>query len=153
MIARSFEATVEQLYEMWTNPEHLMQWLPPEGATMRFIRAEPRLTGTSFYEMTFTGGEPMYGLIRYLELNRPSRIVYVQQFCDANETVIRPPFFPHWPLHMKTVVGFVAESEDTTRVTIRWEPMDAQPEDIAEFIQQRPSMTGGWCGSLDKLAL
>lgn len=151
VIARSFEAPLDVVYDMWVNPEHLAQWLPPTGATMRFLRSEPHLGGSSFYEMAFPGGEPMHGLIRYVTLSKPSRIVYTQQFCDAHENVVRPSFFGHWPLRMRTTVELTAEDEQTTRVTLRWEPEEATPEDIAEFARQRTSMTGGWTGSFDKL--
>ncbi|WP_018150741.1 SRPBCC family protein [Leeia oryzae] len=150
-ISRSFAAPIDRVYDMWTNPEHLAQWLPPTGATMRMLRSALQPGGTSFYEMSFTDGEPMYGLITYLELRQPARIVYTQQFCDANERIIRPSFFDHWPLRMHTTVELTAEDEHTTRVTVRWEPQEAAPEDIAEFIQQRTGMTGGWTGSFDKL--
>lgn len=153
VIARSFEAPLDVVYDMWVNPAHLAQWLPPTGATMRFLRSEPQLGGSSFYEMAFPGGEPMHGLIQYLELSKPSRIVYTQQFCDAHENVVRPAFFGHWPLRMRTTVELAAEDEQTTRVTVRWEPEEATPEDIAEFVLQRTSMTGGWTGSFDKLEL
>jgi uncharacterized protein YndB with AHSA1/START domain len=151
VIARSFDAAIDRVYDMWTQPENLAQWLPPTGATMRFLRAEPTIGRSSFYEMRFADAVPMFGLINYSELTKPSRIVYVQQFCDATERVTRPPFFKHWPLHMRTTVALTREAEQTTRVTIRWEPIDAQPEDIAEFVNQRASMTEGWTGSFDKL--
>src|SRR5262245_34550748 len=44
-ITRSFEAPIERVYEMWTEPQQLAQWMPPTGATMRFLRAEPRVGG------------------------------------------------------------------------------------------------------------
>jgi uncharacterized protein YndB with AHSA1/START domain len=150
-IARTFEAPIDLVYDMWVQSEHMAQWLPPTGATMRFHRFEPQPGHSSFYEMTFTGGEPMYGLVKYVELIKPTRLVYTQQFCDANESVIRPPFFSNWPLKMRTTVELTAESELTTRVTVRWEPEDATTEDIAEFVKQRTGMTGGWTGSFDKL--
>ena len=151
VINRSFEASLDRLYDMWINPDHLARWLPPTGATIHFVRAEPRVGGSSHYAMRFGEGEPMYGLIKYLELSKPSRLVYTQQFCDANENVIRPPFFAHWPLMQRTTVELVAEGEHTTRVTVRWEPQDATAEDIAEYVKQRTGMTGGWTGSFDKL--
>jgi uncharacterized protein YndB with AHSA1/START domain len=150
-IARAFDAPIETVYEMWADPEHLAQWLPPTGATMRFLRAEPRIGGTSFYAMTFADGATMYGLVKYLQLERTGRIVYTQQFCDENERIMRPPFFKDWPLTMLTTVELAAEAPDRTRVTVRWEPQDATDVDIAEFVRQRGSMTGGWTGSFDKL--
>jgi len=150
-ITRTFDAPIERIYEMWTDTEHLAQWLPPTGATMRFLRTEPRVGGTSFYAMTMPNGMIMHGRVSYLALERPHRIVYAQQFCDDMEQVIRPPFFADWPQTMLTTVELVAEEAERTRVTVRWEPQDATPADIAEFIKQRGSMTMGWTGSFDKL--
>ena len=151
VIARAFDAPIERVYEMWTDPDHLAQWLPPTGATMKFLRAECDVGGTSFYSMTLANGTVMYGRLSYLALERPNRIVYTQQFCDAKERVIGPPFFDHWPRTMLTTVELVSETSDRTRVSVRWEPRDASPADIAEFVKQRGSMTMGWTGSFDKL--
>jgi uncharacterized protein YndB with AHSA1/START domain len=151
-IARSFEADIDQVYQMWTDPTHLARWLPPTGATMRFIRSEPRVGGSSFYSMTMAGGAVMYGRIRFLALDKPHRIVYTQQFCDEKERVIKPPFFPAWPETMHTTVELAVEEADVTRVTVRWEPAEgATAADIAEFVKQRGGMTMGWTGSFDKL--
>jgi uncharacterized protein YndB with AHSA1/START domain len=150
-ITRSFGASIERMYEMWTNPEHVAQWLPPTGATMRFLRAEPWVGGCSFYAMTLPDGATMHGLIKYVALEKPSRIVYTQQFCDEKERVIRPPFFENWPEAMLSTVDLAAEGADRTRLTVRWEPRDATAADIAEFVKQRGSMTMGWSGSFDKL--
>ncbi len=151
-IARSFDAPIQRVYEMWTDPAHFAQWLPPTGATMRFIRAEPRVGGSSFYAMTLGDGQTLYGLLNYLELEPPHRIVYTQQFCDEKERITRPPFFAAWPETMCAVVELAAEGSDRTRVTVRWEPAkDATPADVAEFAKQRGSMTGGWTGSFEKL--
>jgi uncharacterized protein YndB with AHSA1/START domain len=150
-ITRSFDAPIERVYEMWSDPEHVAQWLPPTGATMRYLRAEPRVGGTSLYAMTFTGGSPIHGLISYLALEKPHRLVYTQQFCDAQERVIRAPFFKDWPETMLTTVELVAEGPDRTRVTVRWEPQSANAADLAEFVEQRGGMTLGWTGSFDKL--
>jgi uncharacterized protein YndB with AHSA1/START domain len=150
-IARSFEAPVERIYDMWTDPAHLARWLPPSGATMRFLATEPRVGGTSHYAMTMAGGATMHGLVRYLALDRPHRIVYVQQFCDEQRRVIRPPFFDAWPESMLTTVELAAEGPGRTRASVCWEPRDATPADLAEFVRQRGGMTRGWNGSFDKL--
>jgi len=110
------------------------------------------VVGSSFYAMTTAYGQVMHGLIKYVALEKPHRIVYTQQFCDDQENVIRPPFFKDWPETMLTTVELVSEGPDRTRVTLRWEPVEgATPADIAEFVQQRGSMTMGWTGSFDKL--
>jgi uncharacterized protein YndB with AHSA1/START domain len=150
-IARSFDAPIERVCDMWTDPASLAQWLPPTGATMRFLRAEPWVGGSSFYEMKAANGAVMHGLVKYVALDRPNRIVYTQEFCDAREQVILPPFFADWPRTMLTVVELAAEGPDCTRVSLRWEPQAATPDAIAEFVKQRGGMTMGWMGSFDKL--
>jgi uncharacterized protein YndB with AHSA1/START domain len=150
-ITRTFDAGIEQVYEMWSNPEPLGAWLPPTGSTMRFLRAELHVGGTSFYAMTRPDGGTMYGLIKYIALEKPHRIAYTQQFCDEHQRVIRPPFFKDWPLAMLSTIELVAESPERTRVRVRWEPQDATAADIAEFVKQRGGMTMGWTGSFDKL--
>ncbi|HPI61592.1 SRPBCC family protein [Zoogloea sp.] len=150
-IARSFDAGIERVFEMWTDPEHLAAWMPPAGATMHFLRADPRVGGSSLYAMTFPDGAVMHGLITYLAIEKPVLITYTQQFCDEQERVIRPPFFKDWPLTMHSTIEFAAESPERTRVTVRWQPQEATDADLAEFVKQRGGMTMGWTGSFDKL--
>ncbi|MGE0482683.1 MAG: SRPBCC family protein [Gammaproteobacteria bacterium] len=150
-IARSFEAGIERLFEMWLDPGHLARWLPPTGASMRFLRAEPRVGGSSHYTMTLPDGTTVYGLVAYLQLARPRLLVYTQQFCDADERIVRPFFFEHWPQTMLTTIELAAEGPACTRVTVRWEPRDATAADIQAFTAQRGSMAAGWTGSFDKL--
>lgn len=150
-ITRAFETDIERMYELWTDPVHLEQWLAPAGATLRFRRKEPHIGGTSFYEMKLEGGATIYGLLKYLALEQPGRIVYTQQFCDQDGQIIRAPFFSIWPETLLTTVELTAESPDRTRVSLRWDPGQASDAEIAEFVRQRGSMTTGWTGSFDKL--
>jgi len=108
VINRSFDTSVETMYEMWTHPEHLAQWLPPTGFTMNILREEMRPGGTSFYSMS-GGNITMYGRIKYLEMERPRRLVYTQQFCDEKENISRHPMLPVWPATMVTTVVFSEE--------------------------------------------
>jgi len=53
---------------------------------------------------------------------------------------------------MLTIVEFVPEAPDATRVTVTWEPYGpATAEEIATFAKARGGMTMGWTGSFDKL--
>lgn len=151
VINRSFEAPQDVVFDMWTQPEHLARWLPPAGMTMRFIRADIRTGGGSFYSMgndAFT----MYGRAHYEEIRRADLVVYTQQFCDEHENVARHPMAPQWPETMRTTVVFAAETPARTRVTVTSEVIgNATAEELAVFLTHRASMTGGWSGSFDKL--
>jgi uncharacterized protein YndB with AHSA1/START domain len=152
VINRSFDAPLDLMFQVWTDPKHFSQWLPPTGFTMEFIRAEIKPGGTSHYVMTGANNMKMYGLVHYLAIEKPHRIIYTQQFSNEHEQVTRHPMSPTWPETMLTVVELTAEGPDQTRVTITWEPTGAvSKEELATFIQQKAGMTQGWTGSLDKL--
>jgi uncharacterized protein YndB with AHSA1/START domain len=150
VINRSFDAPIEQIFEMWTNPRHLAQWMPPAGLQMECIRGEIK-PGASLFSRMYGPGVEFYGRVDYREI-APTRLVYTQQFCDANEQVSRHPHAPTWPETMLTTVKFTAEGPDRTRVTVCWEPYgSATPEEVEFFLKARGGMTQGWTGSFDKL--
>jgi uncharacterized protein YndB with AHSA1/START domain len=152
IINRSFEAPVERMFEMWTDPKHFSQWLPPTGFGMEFIKSDIRTGGTSLYFMTGGNGAKWYGKAEYLEIAKPERVVYTQQFCDENGKVSRHPMSPTWPQTMLTTVHLTPEGPDRTRVTVTWEPHGATTrEELETFIKAKGGMTQGWTGSFDKL--
>lgn len=152
VVNRAFDAPVEQIFEMWTRPEHLLRWLPPTGFTMKFLRADIRPGGGTFYSMTDGGTVTIHGKANYLEILRPNRIVYTQQFCDENEKISRHPLAPTWPETMLTVVTLSEEGPGRARVTVTWEPHGPTTrEELEVFLKSRGGMTQGWTGSFDKL--
>jgi uncharacterized protein YndB with AHSA1/START domain len=152
VINRSFKAPIEKMFQMWTDPKHFEKWLPPVGFTMKFLRSEIKAGGSTFYVMSDGAGMEMYGRTEYLEISRPSRLVYTQQFCDKNEKISRHPGAPTWPETMLTKVELTAEGEDETRVTVTWAPYGkTTDEEVAACIKARAGMTQGWTGSFDKL--
>src|ERR1044072_3900126 len=55
VINRSFDAPIELMFEMWTNPKHFSQWLAPTGFNMQFSKADIKTGGKSQYMMS--GGD------------------------------------------------------------------------------------------------
>ena len=152
VINRSFDAPLELMFEMWTDPKHFSKWMPPTGCDMEFVRSDIRPGGSTFYFMTGMGDTKMYGRADYLEIQKPGRIVYTQQFCDENEKITRHPMSPTWPATMLTVVELSEEGPEQTRVTVTWEIAGvATREELETFIKARGGMTQGWTGSFDKL--
>lgn len=151
VINRSFDAPIELMFEMWTNPKHFSQWLAPTGFTMEFLRSDIKVGSSTFYFMT--GSElKMYGRAEYREIEKPNRIVYTQQFCDEKEGISRHPMAPTWPATMLTTVQLTEEGPDRTRVTVTWETYGPTTrEELETFIHAKAGMTQGWTGSFDKL--
>jgi uncharacterized protein YndB with AHSA1/START domain len=150
VINRSFDVPVERMFEMWTRPEHLSRWLPPEGIEMEFIRGEIKPGGAIFARM-YGPDIQFYFRAEYREVGA-NRIVYTQQFCDENGRLSRHPHAPKWPAAMLTTVDFTEEGPDRTRVTVSWEPAGTVTrEELEFFINERGGVTKGWTGSFDKL--
>lgn len=152
VINRSFDVSVDQMFELWTDTKHFAAWMGPAGSTMEFIKADIRPGGESLYMMSGAPGHKLYGKARYLEIEKPHRLVYTQEFCDQNGNTTRHPMSPTWPETMLTTVLFTEEGPNQTRVTLTWEAHgNVTAEELQTFIQARAGMTGGWTGSFDKL--
>ncbi|CAN5325008.1 hypothetical protein BH11PSE11_BH11PSE11_29000 [soil metagenome] len=151
VINRSFDAPLETMFEMWSNPKHFSQWLAPTGMQMEFVRVDIKTGGDSLYVMSGNGMK-MYGRAHYLKVEKPDTLVYTQQFCDEKENIARHPMAPTWPETMLTTVKLTAEGPDQTRVTVTWETYgNVTQEELECFINARGGMTQGWTGSFDKL--
>lgn len=153
VINRSFDAPLDVMFEMWTNPKHFSKWLPPTGAEMEFIKADIKPGSSVMYVMTFAGNPlKMYGKVNYLEIKKPDHLLYTQQFCDEKGNTSRHPLAPTWPETMLTTVQLTAEGPDRTRVTVTWEAHgQVTPAELETFLKARDGMTQGWTGSFDKL--
>jgi uncharacterized protein YndB with AHSA1/START domain len=151
VINRSFETSIERMFEMWTDPQQFSQWIAPTGFNTEYKRANITPGGSSFYCMT-NGQIKMYGRAEYKKIEKPNVIVYTQQFCDENENITRHPMAATWPETMLTAIHLTTEEPNRTRVTITWEPYGTvTAEELQTFIGARGGMTQGWTGSLDKL--
>jgi uncharacterized protein YndB with AHSA1/START domain len=151
VVTRSFDAPIEPVFDAFTKPDRLTQWLPPTGFTMVFHRAHIAAGGDAFWSMT-DGTVAMHGRFAYLTVERPHTLEYRQCFTDAEERIARHPGAPAWPETMQTRVQLTAEGPAQTRVTIRWSVAGvATAEEIAAFVAERGGMTQGWTGSFDTL--
>ena len=151
VIQRSFAASRDLLFQLWTQPEHLARWLPPVGATMEYLEVDIRPGGSAFYRMDHPGGRP-YGKVQYHEIQAPERLTYTQMFSDEKKGPGRHPMLPVFPDQLHTTVTFAQEGSGHTRVTVNWRAEgETTPEELAIFLEARAGMTVGWTGSFDKL--
>lgn len=152
VINRAFDTDINTMFEMWTNPDHFSKWLAPTGFNMKFIRADIKPGSETYYLMENNQGLKMYGKAKYIEITKPNKLVYTQQFSDENENVSRHPLAPTWPETMKTTVLFTEEDAHRTRVTITWEVYgNATDAEREMFHNAKGGMTQGWTSSFDKL--
>lgn len=151
VITRVFKAPRKKVWDAWTKPEQIAQWLGPKGTTTTVMHADVRPGGMLHSRMVTPEGQAMWGKFVYREVVEPSRLVWVHAFSDERANVVRAPFFEgRWPLELLTTVVF-EEAGPGTRITLTWVPLNATPEERATFAANMVSMTGGWSGSFDQL--
>ncbi|MCP3729145.1 SRPBCC domain-containing protein [Sphingomonas sp. MG17] len=150
MIQRRFSAPIERVFDAWADPAQMAAWAGPTGAQLTVLSGEIAEGATMHARQDTADGGAMFTIGRYLELRRPHRLVYDQSFADEAGNVTKAPFFDHWPHVLRTEVD-LAEDGDGTRLTLRWTPIGATPDEEAQFASIMDSMTGGWSGSFDKL--
>ena len=83
LIARTFNAPRELVFEAWTDPKHVAQWWVPDGFTNTIH--EMNVTPGVVWRFTMHGpdGVDYPNKIAFLEVVRPERLVYVHG--DENE--------------------------------------------------------------------
>lgn len=149
-ISRVFAAPRQRVWEAWTKPEQFAIWFGPKGSKGEVKHFELRPGGYLHTRMEGPDGSVSWGKNVYVEIDAPRRLVWEQSFSNEAAEIAPAPFPMAWPLRMLTTVILEDEGANT-RVTLRWEPLDASEEALASFVRMIPSMTGGWTGTFDQL--
>jgi uncharacterized protein YndB with AHSA1/START domain len=150
IISRIFDAPRALVWKAWADADTLMKWFGPKGFTITYAKLDLRPGGTFLYGMKTPDGKEMWGKFVYREITAPERIVLVNSFSDAAGGLTRHPMSPNWPLEMLTTATFEDEN-GKTKLTIRWEPLNATDTERQTFDGAHGSMNQGWGGTFDKL--
>ena len=81
-IVRSFAGSLDRLWAMWTQAEHLRHWWGPKGWTTPVCEVDFRPGGTWFYCMQDPDGNRYCGKMTYDEIDAPRRFTAVDVFVD-----------------------------------------------------------------------
>lgn len=115
-IEETFNASIERVFEAWTNPERLMKWYAPEGCTIRFKKIEIE-TGGRFHSCV---SNPQFGdcwcIGEYKEIIPNSKIVFTMINADENGNPINPTEIgmdPDWPGETLVTVTLTEENGKT----------------------------------------
>lgn len=152
-ISRVFDAPRDLVWKAWTREEHLAEWFGPATVELTTCRLDFRVGGTLLYFMQPPEGEGHWGKWVFREIKAPERLEFVVCFADERGNPIRAPFEERWPLETLSVVTIVPHAglSGGTTVTVRWEPLNATPEECAVFEAGFDGMGQGWGGTLDQL--
>ncbi len=151
IISRDFDAPRDVVWKAFTDPEQMKQWWGPKGAKITASKMDLRPGGTYHYGMRTADGKIMWGRMVYREITLPERIVFINSFSDESGGLARHPLSPTWPIEMLSTFLFT-ETAGRTTFTVDWSPLNPTAEERATFDAGHASMTGGWSGTMDKLA-
>jgi len=149
-IQRLLKAPRQLVWEVYTQPQHLPNWLGPKGSSMPSSKLDFRVGGTFHYSMKTEGGQELWGKWLFREIKAPEKIVLIQHFSDPVGGVTRNPWNPKWPLHTLATTTLTAKGNDTL-LHLEWAAFEATAEEAATFDANHASMTQGWSGNIDVL--
>ena len=120
-IEETFNASIERVFEAWTNPEKLMKWYAPDGCTIHFKKIKIE-TGGQFHSCV---SNPQYGdcwcIGEYKEIVPNSKIVFTMINADENGNPVNPAEIgmdPDWPGEMLVTV-MLTEENGKTKLQLR----------------------------------
>ena len=151
VISRTFDASRDLMWKVWTEPERMAQWFGPKGVKIFHSKNDLRPGGVYHYGMRTPDGKEMWGKWVYREVAKPERMVFVNSFSDKEGGITRHPMAQNWPLEMLTTITFAEQQEGKTTVTVRWSPINATEAERKVFDTSKDGMRQGWTGTFEQL--
>lgn len=145
VIERTFDAPVEQVWQMWTVPEHFQAWYGPTGATIPVAKIDARAGGTRqiCMEMQTPGGPmQMWFTGEHREVVENQRLVYTEMVSDEDGNPASPE-----------TMG-LPDGHSVTEVRVELDVVDGRTRMIMthQGIPAGSPGAAGWAMAFDKLA-
>jgi len=145
-IERVFDAPIELVWKMWTEPEHFAGWYGPNGATIPVAKMDVRVGGTRRISMqvrTPAGEMQMWFTGEYREVVEYERLVYTESMCDADGNPLSP-----------ADTGMPPGHPATTEVHVELDELEGRTRMLMTHVGVAADSPGaaGWTMAFDKLA-
>lgn len=150
-ISRVLQAPRKLVFLANADVAHLARWTVPKGSTPLVGSGEVKAGSTYHYGSKSADGTETWGKATYREVTPFERIVHVQSFSDRSGATVPHPLAPTWPLQMLATTTFEELGPKQTKMTITWEPLDADEAALATFDGARKGMDQGWAGYFAEL--
>ena len=144
VIERTFDADVDLIWQMWTQPEHFKKWYGPKGFTVPVADMEMRVGGTRLICMASPDGSmKMWTTGEYTEIVTNQRLVFTESPADENGNVVSP-----------SAMGMPDGYPATTEVTVLLENLGGRTKMVMTHagMPADSGAGGGWTQAFDKLA-
>ncbi len=123
-VTRTFNAPVELVWKIWTEPELVKRWWGPKHFTSPVAKLDFREGGKSLVSMKAPqemGGQEYYSIWEYKEIIPLQRIEFIQSLADSEGNKTDPTKLgmpSDFPIDIRTVVTFDQISEGKTTMTV-----------------------------------
>ncbi len=144
VIERTFEAAMNIIWQMWTDPEHFKQWYGPQGFTVPVADMDLRVGGKRLICMASPDGSmKMWTTGEFTEIVSSERLVYTESPADENGNVVSP-----------TAMGMPDGYPATTEVSVLLEDLGGRTKMVMTHagVPASSGAGGGWEQAFDKLA-
>lgn len=144
VIERVFEAPVDLVWQMWTNPEHFKNWYGPTGFTVPVAEMDVRVGGKQLVCMASPDGSmKMWTTGEYTEVVPNERLVYTDSPADENGNVVSP-----------SAMGMPDGYPTTTEVTVQLEDLGGRTKMVMTHagVPADSGAGGGWEQAFAKMA-
>jgi uncharacterized protein YndB with AHSA1/START domain len=133
VLRRTFEAPCDLLFEVWSQPKHLVNWWGPNDFSLPYCDVDFRIGGTYRFCMRSPEGEDHWVAGVYREIVAPSKIAFTWIREDASGKALC-----------------------NTVVTVEFEEVEGKTNFILthdgfESLPYRDEHIGGWSQCLDRL--
>lgn len=139
-----FDAAVDLIWGMWTNPEQFKKWYGPKGFTVPVAEMDIRVGGKRLICMASPDGSmKMWTTGEYTEIVPNERLVYSESPADENGIVVSP-----------SAIGMPDGYPATTEVTVLLEDLGGRTKMVMTHagVPADSGAGGGWEQAFDKLA-
>jgi len=145
-IERTFDAPIDVIWAMWTEPEHFANWYGPMGARIPKAEMDLSIGGRRVIAMEMeTPGGPMqmHFVGEYREIDPKTRLVYTESVADADGNPLPPE-----------QMGMPPGADMETSVIVELVDLGEQTQMTMTHVGVPADSPGGqgWTMALDKLA-
>jgi uncharacterized protein YndB with AHSA1/START domain len=149
VIVRKFNAAREVVFEAFANREAMAEWWGPAGMKVTVKSFDFEEGGKFHYKMEANGGS-MWGLFKYVTIERPGLIEFINSFSDEQGNICESPFPIDLPLEIFYKIILI-DMDGITTLILTGYPVNASADQEAAFISINTSMHEGFGGTFDQL--
>jgi uncharacterized protein YndB with AHSA1/START domain len=123
-VTRVFDASLDRLWRVWTDPELVKRWWGPKHFVSPVANIDFRVGGKSLVSMKAPkemGGQEFYSLWVYVKIVPLEEIEFIQSLADSEGNKVMPASVgmpADFPLEIRTVITFKSVANRRTEMTV-----------------------------------